>query len=168
MSDLVTGVRLAKPTDAAAISGVFDAAWREAYRGIIPGVQLERMVLRRGPKWWALSLRRGRPVAVIDVGKRIVGYSSYGRCRDASVAAEGEVDELYLLPEYQGVGLGRRLFKAVINDLGDRVGKRVVVWSLAENERSCAFYEAMGGRALRETTERIGNTPPTKIAYLFD
>ena len=168
MSDLATGVRLAKRIDAAAISAVFDAAWREAYRGIIPGVQLERMVLRRGPKWWGLSLRRGRPVAVIDVDKRIVGYCAYGRCRDASIPVEGEIDELYLLPEYQGVGLGRRLFRAVLNDLGDRVGKRVVVWSLAENARSCRFYESMGGQRFRETTERIGDTPLTKIAYLFD
>jgi GNAT superfamily N-acetyltransferase len=167
MSDLVTGVRLAKPSDAAAISGVFDDAWREAYRGIIPGVQLERMVLRRGPKWWGLSLRRGRPVAVIDVDKRIVGYAAYGRCRDATIPADGEVDELYLRPEYQGLGLGRRLFRAALNDLGDRFGPRTLVWSLAANERSCAFYESMGGRRFREKAERIGETRLEKVAYLF-
>jgi ribosomal protein S18 acetylase RimI-like enzyme len=167
MSDLVTGIRLAKHTDAAAISGVFDVAWREAYRGIIPGVQLERMVLRRGPKWWGLALRRGRPLAVIDVDKKIVGYAAYGRCRDATLPADGEVDELYLRPEYQGVGLGRRLFRAVLNDLRHRCGPRIVVWSLAENERSCTFYESMGGRRFREKAERIGETRLEKVAYLF-
>lgn len=167
MSDLVTGIRHAKPTDAAAISQVFDAAWREAYLGIIPGVQLERMVRRRGPRWWGLMLRRGRPVAVLDVGKRIVGYASYGACRDARSGAEGEIDELYLLPEYQGLGLGRRLFRATLNDLHDRVGRRVVVWSLVENERACAFYERMGGKPVGRVTERVSATPLTKIGYLF-
>src|SRR6056297_3782540 len=92
MSELVTGIRHAKPADAAAISKVFDAAWREAYTGIIPGVTLERMIQRRGPRWWAFSLRRGRPLAVLDVGKQIVGYASYGRCRDRSLKADGEID----------------------------------------------------------------------------
>ncbi len=159
---------MAKAADAAAISRVYDAAWREAYRGIIPGVQLERMVLRRGPTWWRRSLGRGRPVAVVDAGKRIVGYAGYGRARTASALADGEIDELYLLPEYQGVGLGRRLFRAVVNDLGDRVGKRVIVWSLADNERACRFYEGLGGRRVAQTTERIGDVPLTKIAFLFD
>lgn len=167
MSELVTGIRHAKPTDAAAISKVFDAAWREAYAGIIPGVSLERMIQRRGPRWWAFSLRRGRPLAVIDVDKTIVGYASYGRCRDRGLSADGEVDELYLAPEYQGIGLGRRLFRAVLNDLGDRGARTVAVWSLSDNERACAFYRRMGGRAVAEGRERIGPDTLPKTAYLF-
>ncbi|OYX11888.1 MAG: GNAT family N-acetyltransferase, partial [Rhizobiales bacterium 32-66-8] len=42
-------IRRAKPQDASAIAGVHDAAWLTAYRGIIPGLELERMVERRGP-----------------------------------------------------------------------------------------------------------------------
>ncbi|MGY6570385.1 MAG: N-acetyltransferase family protein [Salinarimonas sp.] len=168
MSELVTGIRLARPADAPAISGVFDAAWRDAYRGIIPGIQLERFVQRRGPRWWRLALRRNRPVAVLDVGKRIAGYASYGRCRDKAIPAGGEIDELYLQPEYQGLGFGRRLFRAVRNDLADRFDGPILVWSLAENERGCHFYEAMGGRRVARTNERIGDNALTKIAYLFD
>ena len=138
MSELVTGIRHAKPADAAAISKVFDAAWREAYAGIIPGVTLERMIQRRGPRWWAFSLRRGRPLAVLDVGKRIAGYASYGRCRDRSLKADGEIDELYLAPEYQGMGFGRRLFRAVVNDLGDR-GARSVAVCRSPHDVACDF-----------------------------
>lgn len=167
MSELVTGIRHAKPADAAAISKVFDAAWREAYGGIIPGVALERMIQRRGPRWWAFSLRRGRPLAVLDVGKTIVGYASYGRCRDRALPADGEIDELYLAPEYQGVGFGRRLFRAVVNDLGDRGARTVAVWSLADNERACAFYEHLGGRLVAQGRERIGPDSLPKKAYLF-
>ena len=63
---------------------------------------------------------------VLDIGQGAVGYASYGRCRDRSLPAEGEVDELYLLPEYQGIGFGRRLFKAVRNDLRHRDLGRIV------------------------------------------
>jgi ribosomal protein S18 acetylase RimI-like enzyme len=167
MSDLLVSIRRAKAEDAPALSRVFDSAWREAYQGIIPGVALEKMLSRRGPRWWRSTVGRGRPLAVIDIGQGIAGYVSYGRCRDRSLPADGEIDELYLAPEYQGVGLGRRLFKAVRNDLHDRDMGRIVVWALADNERACAFYENLGGRSIAKVEERIGGTPLGKVAYLF-
>lgn len=167
MSDLVTAIRRARPADADAISEVFDAAWREAYLGIIPGPALDRMIARRGPRWWTFAIRRGRPIAVLDVGDRIAGYASYGRCRDRSLLADGEIDELYLAPEYQGLGFGRRLFRAVRNDLGDGGARRVAVWALAENDRARTFYERLGGRLVAETTERTMGARLTKVAYLF-
>jgi ribosomal protein S18 acetylase RimI-like enzyme len=92
---------------------------------------------------------------------------SYGRCRDRSLPADGEIDELYLAPEYQGVGYGRRLFNAVRNDLRDREMGRIVVWALADNERACGFYEGLGGRSVARIDERIGGVPLSKVAYLF-
>lgn len=167
MSDLLVSIRHAKPDDAAALSKVFEAAWREAYLGIIPGVTLDRMFSRRGERWWRSTVTRGRPLAVLDIGQGVVGYASYGRCRDRSLPAAGEIDELYLMPEYQGVGLGRRLFKAVLNDLRHNEMNRVVVWALAENGRACAFYEGLGGRSIAHVEERVGGTPLAKVAYLF-
>ncbi|MCB8819159.1 GNAT family N-acetyltransferase [Microvirga rosea] len=167
MSDLLVSIRHAKPADAQALSHVFESAWREAYRGIIPGLALEKMLTRRGPRWWRSTVTRGRPLVVIDLGQGVAGYISYGRCRDRSLPAEGEIDEFYLLPEYQGVGLGRRLFQAARNDLRDRGMGRVAVWALADNERACAFYEGMGGRRITRVEERIGGAPLAKVAFLF-
>jgi ribosomal protein S18 acetylase RimI-like enzyme len=167
MKELVISIRRAKSEDAAALSGVFDAAWREAYQGIIPALALERMMARRGPRWWLSTIGRGRPLVVLDVGEAVAGYVSYGRCRDRSLPADGEVDELYLAPEYQGLGFGKRLFKAVRNDLADRDIKRVAVWALTDNERACAFYQRLGGKLIAEATERIGGLNLSKVAYLF-
>ena len=167
MSELLISIRRARSEDATGLSRVFDSAWREAYQGIIPGVALEKMIARRGPRWWRSTVGRGRPLVVLDVGQGIAGYVSYGRCRDRSLPADGEVDELYLMPEYQGVGYGRRLFNAVRNDLRDRDMHRVVVWALAENRRACGFYEGMGGRSVARIEERIGGAPLAKVAYLF-
>jgi ribosomal protein S18 acetylase RimI-like enzyme len=168
MKELVISIRRAKTEDAAALSNVFDAAWREAYQGIIPSVALERMISRRGPRWWLSTIGRGRPLVVLDVAENVAGYVSYGRCRDRSLPADGEIDEIYLAPEYQGVGYGKRLFKAVRNDLLDRDVKRIVVWSLADNERACEFYQNLGGKRIKETTERIGGASMGKVAYLFN
>jgi ribosomal protein S18 acetylase RimI-like enzyme len=167
MSDLLVSIRHAKSQDAPGLSRVFEQAWREAYQGIIPGVALERMLARRGPRWWQSTVSRGRPLCVLDIGQGIAGYVSYGRCRDRALPAKGEIDELYLAPEYQGLGFGRRLFKAVRNDLADRDMDRMVVWALADNERACGFYEGMGGRSIAQVKERIGGVSLSKVAYLF-
>jgi ribosomal protein S18 acetylase RimI-like enzyme len=103
----------------------------------------------------------------LDIGEAIAGYVSYGRCRDRSLPADGEVDELYLAPEYQGIGFGTRLFRCVRNDMMDRGLKRIAVWSLTENERARAFYERLGGKIIAETTDRVAGSNLAKVAYLF-
>jgi ribosomal protein S18 acetylase RimI-like enzyme len=106
-------------------------------------------------------------VVVLDVHETVAGYVSYGRCRNRALPADGEVDELYLKPEYQGLGFGTRMFRAVRNDLADRGISRILVWCLADNVRARAFYERLGGRAVAERTERVAGVPLGKVGYLF-
>jgi len=168
VSELVISIRHARPQDAAALSGVFDAAWREAYQGMIPDLALRKMIARRGPRWWRSAVGRGRPLVVLDIGEAVAGYASYGRCRSGTTLADGEIDELYMAPECQGIGFGARLFKAVRNDMGNRGARRILVWALADNERACAFYQGLGGRPVAQTTEHIAGVPLGKTAFLFD
>jgi ribosomal protein S18 acetylase RimI-like enzyme len=167
MTAITISIRRARPEDANDLSGVFDETWREAYQGILPAIALERMISRRGPRWWLQTIGRGRPLVVLDIGDKVVGYVAYGRCRDRSLPADGEIDEFYLSPQYQGLGFGKRLFKAVRNDLEDRGAKRVAVWSLSDNERACAFYRRMGGRMIAETNERFGGETLAKSCFLY-
>ena len=104
MSTRTTSIRRAREADLGGLSKVFDASWREAYRGIIPGVALEQLIAQRDRAWWRGALRRGRPIALLDTGAAIVGYATYGRARGRGLGTEGEVDEIYLRPEYQGLG----------------------------------------------------------------
>ncbi len=167
MSTRTTSIRRAREADLGGLSKVFDASWREAYRGIIPGLALERLIAGRDAAWWRGALRRGRPVAVVETGDMLVGYASYGRVRSRALGAESEIDELYLLPEYQGVGLGRRLFRAVRNDLADHGLARLGVWSLEDNARAGAFYERLGGRAGPRVLDRMAGVALPKVGYLF-
>ena len=59
MSDLLVSIRRAKPEDAPGLSKVFEQAWREAYQGIITRVALEKLLARRGPRWWRSTIGRG-------------------------------------------------------------------------------------------------------------
>jgi ribosomal protein S18 acetylase RimI-like enzyme len=158
-------IRLARPEDAHAIADVHDAAWRLAYRGMIPGRELERLVERRGAKWWRHAIDRKTRIVVMAFGGVIAGYATYGRNRAASLPYQGEIFELYLRPEYQGIGLGKRLFNAVRRDLTGHDVKGMVVWALADNQRACDFYQRLGGIKIDAMVERFGDTKLQKVAF---
>lgn len=164
----VITIRRARRSDASEIADVHDAAWRDAYRGIIPGRELERMISRRGPKWWTSAIARNSRLIVLDFDDSIGGYASYGRNRVPSLPYRGEIFELYLAPEFQGLGYGRRMFQAARADLAEHGFETLLVWALADNDRALGFYERMGGRIVRRAKERFGTELRDRIAFAFD
>jgi ribosomal protein S18 acetylase RimI-like enzyme len=160
-------IRFAEPDDAAAIAAVHDLSWAEAYHGIIPGSALNRMIERRGPDWWRKAINSGTRILTLDFHDAIAGYASFGPSRSVGLSARGEIYELYLAPEYQGLGLGRRLFMAARRELAMAELDPVVVWSLAENERAMGFYAHLGGVRTAEGQEIFDGIRRGRVAFLW-
>lgn len=167
MVETVISLRIARRGDEVQIARVHDAAWRDAYQGVIPGRELERMIQRRGPAWWRQAIRGGTRLLVLDFADKIAGYASYGRNRMPALNYAGEIFELYLAPEYQGAGLGRRMFQAARDDLAAHGYGSFVVWALADNERGLEFYRRLGGTVIRRAPERFGAETRERIAFGF-
>jgi len=160
--------RWSTEADAAALAAVHAAAWRYAYAGIIPGVELERMVARRGPRWWQRLHARGARTLVLELAPDhvVAGYATLGRSRGE--AASGEIYELYLRPELHGAGFGRRLFEASRRVLAAHGLPRLTVWALAENEVACRFYRAMGGIEAGRGVYRLCGVELEKVGYVWE
>jgi len=167
MSTVLIEIRRAKSSDAGAVAEAHDEAWRGAYQGVIPGIELEKLITRRGPDWWDSAIRKGSRIALMAFGDNIVGYANYGRNRARSLFYDGEVYELYLRPEFQGLGFGRRLFAAARRDLAQSGLKTLVVWALSDNEPAVEFYRALGGRAVARSSERFGTKVLDKVAFAW-
>src|SRR6202047_616247 len=157
MSTVLIEIRRAKPYDAEAVADAHDEAWRTAYQGIIPGAELRRLINRRGPAWWESAIRKGSRIALLQFGDNVSGYANYGRNRARSLSYDGEIYELYLRPEFQGLGFGRRLFTAARRDLAQSGIKSLVVWVLSDNGSAVEFYRALGGRPVARSCEKFGN-----------
>ncbi len=164
MTSLVIDVRPARAADATELANVYAGAWREAYSGIIPALTLEKMIVRRSAPWWREAVRK-RAILVIEVGGAVVGYASFsilsggnapGRPGQKPAGGAAEIQELYLAPEYQGIGLGGRLFAAALKRIGGRGYSRVLVRVLADNDRAHAFYRRRGGKVVARTEESLG------------
>jgi len=167
MSTTLIEIRRAKVDDAAAVADAHDEAWRSTYRGIIPGPELEKLVQRRGAVWWDGAIRKGSRVSILVFGDEVAGYANYGRNRARSLTYDGEIYELYLRPEYQGVGFGRRLFTSSRRDLAQSGMKSVVLWALSDNEPAVEFYRALGGQPVARSSERFGDKTLDKIAFAW-
>ena len=167
MSTILIEVRRAKPSDAMAVAATHDEAWRGAYQGVIPGPELDKLINRRGPQWWDSAIRKGSRIAVLAFGDTIAGYANYGRNRARSLTYDGEIYELYLRPEYQGVGFGRRLFTSSRRDLAQSGMKSVVLWALSDNEPAVEFYRALGGQAVARSSEKFGDKMLDKVAFAW-
>jgi ribosomal protein S18 acetylase RimI-like enzyme len=167
MSTVVIEIRRAKPSDARSVADTHDEAWRTAYQGIIPGNELDRLISRRGPDWWDSAIRKGSRITILQFGDSVAGYANYGRNRARSLTYDGEVYELYLRPEYQGLGFGRRLFAAARKDLLQSGLRSLVVWALSDNDPAVNFYRALGGRAVARSSERFGSKTLDKVAYAW-
>ncbi len=165
MSTTLIEVRRAKPCDSRAIASTHDEAWRSAYQGIIPGPELDKLINRRGADWWDSAIRKGSRISIIAFGDSVAGYANYGRNRARSLYYDGEIYEIYLRPEFQGLGFGRKLFTAARKDLAQSGLQSLVVWALSDNETAVEFYRALGGKAVARSSERFGAKTLDKVAF---
>ena len=99
-----------------------------------------------------------QPHRAAAFGDNVAGYANYGRNRARSLYYDGEIYELYLRPEFQGLGFGRKLFTAARRDLAQSGLQSLVVWALSDNEPAVGFYRALGGKAVARSSERFGST----------
>jgi len=167
MSTVLIEIRRARPADAKSVAATHDDAWRNAYQGVIPGPELERLIARRGEAWWNGAIRKGSRISLLAFGDTIAGYANYGRNRARSLYYDGEIYELYLRPEFQGLGFGRRLFSSARRDLLQSGLKSMVVWALSDNDPATEFYRALGGRMVARSSEKFGPKSLDKVAFAW-
>lgn len=168
MTPVAIDIRNAVPDDAGALADLHGEAWHGAYRGILPALTLERMIARRGVCWWQQAIAAApASILVLTFSDRLAGYASIGPARMRIAGHQGEIYELYLKPEFQGVGLGARLFRTARQRL-DACGRHGhMVWALADNGPACAFYEALQGYRAAVAREKLGGRLLDKIAYCW-
>jgi ribosomal protein S18 acetylase RimI-like enzyme len=159
-------VRPATRADAGEIARIDVETWRMAYPGILPDkVLLELTPARIAAEWAAQLGHRPEDVRVAEwSGAGIVGFGSCGTARLPVAELSGEVNTLYVAPDYQGRGVGRALLLALFRRLVASGHGSGVVWVLRSNP-SRFFYERMGGKAVAHRRIAVRGEPIPALAY---
>jgi GNAT superfamily N-acetyltransferase len=141
-------IREAGAEDAGAIAALAARAWRAAYAGLLPAALLDGLDSpARAAEWRAYldEMPSADRVWVAVADGPVCGFARTGPCADGDLpAGAGEVHGLYVEPGRIGTGIGRRLFRHAMADLGSRGLRPVVVWHFADNRRAGRFYDAAG------------------------
>lgn len=166
---MVIAVREARIEDAAAIARVHIDSWRTTYAGIVPDDYLAGMSYQSRTSFWDNVLRlageRQQFIYVAETGEgEIVGFTSGGPDRESNPPFQAELYTIYLLEHYQGQGLGRRLFYALVERLARAGLTSMLLWVFAVNPAR-RFYEALGGKLVKSSPFEIGGVTIEEVAY---
>ena len=159
-------VRPGRLGDAEAIARIEVETWRCTYGGMLPDRVLVGMSERRQVASWMHFLRR-RPddVRVAQTAKGgVLGFGNCGAQRDSAVDYGGEIYTLYILPDAQNQGLGRRILLGLFQRLIEVGHTSGLVWVVRANPARF-FYERMGGKQVMHRPIPVGGQPVEAIAY---
>ena len=166
----MTRLRPARLGDEAAILAVQAVSWRATYPGLVPERAFPVADDPARLRFWREVLLTGRTATRVAVSAdgAITGFVSCGVRREAELPADGEIYALYLRPEAQGAGVGRRLVHAAAQILRGRGSRRLGLWVLAANARARAFYTHLGGTPLRRRESVEAGVTFAEVAYVWD
>lgn len=93
---------------------------------------------------------------VAKIGQKIVGFVAVLKTEN-----EDKLEALFILPEYQGQGIGTRLLETALNWLGD--SRKIITDVVSYNQRAKDLYKKFGFVETGEEVEDILTLPNGKI-----
>ena len=95
----------------------------------------------------------------------VIGFA-FGRPeREGSQVYRGELFALYVLDQYQRLGVGRHLFSAVAQHFLTHEINSMLLWVFKDNHLARRIYESMGGEYLEQKTVTIDRADVVMVSY---
>ena len=161
-------IRSAEGKDAEGLAYVHVTAWQATYRGLMPDSVLDTLSVERRARQWKETLEDAsspyHPILVVESERKIIGFANYGQEREGNPEYRGELFAIYILKEYQGRGIGRKLVQNTAKGLLALKLTSMLVWVLSGSPYQ-KFYERLGGVYLREKSLPLGDALLMEKAY---
>lgn len=158
-------IRKATLADARGIARVHVDSWIATYKGIVPDAYLNQLSYNTREQLWNENLKDNNNYVAENEDGQIIGFADGGKERTGKYATfEGELYSIYILPHCQEQGIGGSLLGKVVDDIREKGMNSLLVWVLADN-RSCGFYEKLGGQEVDRKTVTISGKELSEIAY---
>jgi ribosomal protein S18 acetylase RimI-like enzyme len=176
--------RAAGPDDVEAVARVHFEAAQQAYRDVLPdgamagamaGAKVGMTYQRRLALWGGLLGSPGdRPrveLAVDPCGAdpdEVVAFAWWRKAKDPEVTFGGEIHALYVLPQRQRQGFGRRLMAHTARRMAGTGLESCRLWVFEQNRAARRFYRALGGHLIDRGWETLGERRVPRVAYAWD
>ena len=120
--------------------------WAQTYNTENPNIQLRQYQWKKAfteendGTWFC--------ILVVNKGNELVGFAKGKINKDKnSRIMQGDLNKIYLLSDYQRMGLGTKLFALVVKRFLSLGVTNMTLFGIPQNP-SCYFHEAMGGERL--------------------
>ncbi len=141
--------------DIPAIITIAEATWWHTYLPLIPKEQVDYMFgqiytpesLERQLNFWKHTF------LLMHRGDECIAYASYSpRNEDETIV---KLHKLYVLPEFQGKGLGKKFMDEVINKTLAG-GRKILELNVNRENKALQFYQSVGFTIVKEEDIPIG------------
>jgi GNAT superfamily N-acetyltransferase len=154
------------------VSRGYAEAWRTTYQGLTPEAFVNGMTAGAAAQIFRDSLQPNGYSYFFYVAEtpegRIAGFADGGKERSHPESGLGELYAIYLLKEFQGKGIGGKLFEAGVESLLKSGMNRMVVWVLGKSPYR-KFYESLKGKLEPGTKQlNIGGELIQLVSYRWD
>jgi len=162
-------VRDARPEDARTVAQIHIAAWRAAYRELMPADYLASLSVNERADMWTRSIIRGGPsrLAIAEVDGALAGFCSFGPTRDELPDDVAEIYAVNVAPERWRLGAGRALCEHALRQAAAREHKTMTLWVVKGNDPARRFYERLGYRpdGAERTNSQLVPIPFDEVRY---
>lgn len=139
-------IRLATPADSANLSRLKQKIWNSTYRGIYDDKRLDNYNYKEHTtKFDNLIKNNDIYLYVVESNNNIVGYMAYGKLDKPFQNIFMEIKLLYISKEFQGLGLGTKLFNLAYSSMKASGVKKFLISCNKYNLSAQKFYESLGG-----------------------
>ena len=155
-------IRAATADDVPAIADIVIAAWRHAYRGVLPDEALARMAQPddREQRIARIGRRLDWPNFVYERDGQVVGMM---RLAEPPRRGDLEIDGLYVHPTTARSGVGEALFRHALA----RTRGELYLSALRDNRIGRAFYEKHGGRLVDAPPWQFEGVAYASVGYVW-
>ena len=132
-------IRQATANDLEAITEIYN----EAILKTVATFDTETKTIEQQRKWFEDHSTKN-PILVAEENGVIFGFASLSKYSNRCAYSDTAEISLYIMEEFQGKGIGKKLMKAIIDE-GEKVGLHAVIARITdENEKSIHLHKSVG------------------------
>ena len=162
-------IRQATSFDARGIAKVHVDSWRTTYKGILPDSYLSNLSYKQRTELWERnSADHGNYIVIAEKEDgQIFGFGTAGKRPKKTQENTGDLTSIYLLEEFQGKGIGKKLFAELFRHFTQLGYEKVFVEVLEEN-KTRYFYEHFGASLVKTVQITIDGKVLNEFIYEWD
>lgn len=155
-------IRAITLNDLATVQQIAKISWNSTYKGIIPD-NIQELFLEKAYSNTMLAKRMEKTIFLLaEFEGKPIGFANFTYVDEDG---DAELTAIYVLPEYQQIGYGKKLLHAGLNEMP--TGRQLFVYVESKNDGARAFYERFGFECLEEFDEFFEGHPLSTAKYVY-